>query len=394
MNPAEQMIAIAFDLNFRHAAEIFSGVSDYVDSAQPDWQLMPLNFGFEARLMELMACGRLAGVIGTFVSDSWIKSLTVRGVAAVNMFNFSEINSIPNVRPDDEAVGKAAAIHLVVQGAKRFAFFGADGVYYTRLRKMGFKAALPDSTDLIELRPWPLLSDQINALPRDGGLLGVFCSNDSSARELILEARRQHLQCGRDMLVVGVDNDPAESIFAGIGISSFEPPIREIGYTAAQALHELLTQGHLCSNLKLQLPAQLIPRESSLASKRARIAQQAANLLYENLSNPKLDMESIACNIGVSRRILELALKEQLGISPYQQLCKGRLKCAQNLLKTTKLPIMEVGSRCGYPEPHHFSAWFKKQAGLAPKAYREHYANDTEAGTARVTKTPFGYTSV
>ena len=74
------MVAIAFDLNFRHAAEIFSGVSDYVAEARLDWQLMPLNFGFEVRLMELAKSGQLAGAIGTFVSacqppESWTPSM-------------------------------------------------------------------------------------------------------------------------------------------------------------------------------------------------------------------------------------------------------------------------------------------------------------------------------
>jgi LacI family transcriptional regulator len=171
--------------------------------------------------------------------------------------------------------------------------------------------------------------------------------------------------------VVGVDNDPSESIFAGIGISSFRQPIRETGYKSAQALHELLTQGHLSSDLNLQTPSQLIPRASSLAKGRARIAQQAANLLHDNLANSELEMEQIAHSVGVSRRVLELALKAQLNTSPYQLLSKARLKLAQQLLKTTTLPIMEIGTRCGYPEPHHFSAWFKKQTSVAPKTYRD-----------------------
>lgn len=371
MNSSEKMVAIAFDLNFRHAAEIFSGVSDYITDARLDWQLMPLNFGFEVRLMELAKSGQLTGAIGTFVSDGWIEGLTKLGVTAVNMFNFSEILSIPNIGPDDVATGQAAAEHLIAQRAKRFAFFGADGVHYTRLRETGFKATLPNTAKCIELRPGPTLTDQINAIPRSGGLLGVFCSNDLSAREFILEAQRQGLHCGRDILVVGVDNDPSESIFAGMGISSFKQPIRETGYKSAQALHQLLKDGQLSTEFALQTPAQLIPRESSLATGRARIAQQAANLLEEHLANPELEIEHIAHNVGVSRRVLELAFKEQLQTSPYQLLSQKRLAMAQDLLTSTRLPIMEVGTRCGYPEPHHFSAWFKKQHGTAPKKYRE-----------------------
>lgn len=370
MKPREKTIAIAFDLNFRHAAEIFSGASDYLVEARLDWQLMPLNFGFEARLMDLARSGQLAGALGTFVSDRWVEGLLETGVPAINMFNFSRIEIIPNVGPDDFATGQAAAAHLRAQAARKFAFLGADGVYYTRLREAGFKAGL-GGMDYVELRPGPSLPDQLEALKDEPELIGIFCSNDLCARELITLARQKNRHCGRDLLVVGVDNDPSESIFAGIGISSFKQPIRETGYLAAQALHEWLTHGHVRTERHLLSPGQLIPRESSLASNRARTGQQAAHYLKENLSDPNLDMASLARRVGVSRRSLELAIHEQFKTSPYQMLAKARLDAAQKLLRTSRLPIMEVGTRCGYPEAHHFSAWFKKQCGLAPKVYRE-----------------------
>ena len=140
MNRTEPTVAIAFDLNFRHAAEIFSGISDYVGETRLNWRLVPLNFGFEGRLVELANSGQLTAAIGTFVSDRWLEQLLARGVIAVNMFNFSQINRIPNVAPDDIATGKRAASHLLAQKARRFAFLGADNIYHTRLRGTGFKA--------------------------------------------------------------------------------------------------------------------------------------------------------------------------------------------------------------------------------------------------------------
>lgn len=363
------LIAIAFDLNFRHAAEIFTGVSDYVAQERLEWQLIPLNFGFEVRLMELAKSGMLCGAIGTFVSDGWVNGLLEKGVFAVNMFNFSEIESIPNVGPDDRATGQAAAKHLIEQGACRFAFFGADGVHYTRLREAGFKAGLQQQC-YTELRPGPSFEQQVQALLTGDGILGVFCSNDRCAREFILSARLNGLGCGRDYLVVGVDNDPSESIFAGIGISSFKQPIRETGYTAAKALHGLLTKGTAPDQLQVKTHTKLIARESSLASGRARIAQKALQYVSEQLDNPELEVDQIARSIGASRRVLELSIKEQLASSPYQLLTNARLNRAQELLQTTQLPIMEVGRRCGYPEPHHFSAWFKQRQGCAPRLYR------------------------
>ena len=370
MPTQEPLIAIAFDLNFRHAAAIFAGVSDYVAEFRLEWQLMPLNFGFEVRLMELAASGQLCGAIGTFVSDGWIGGLVEKGVAAVNMFNFSQIESIPNIGPDDWATGKAAALHLIEQDAQQFAFFGADAVRYTQLRADGFKAGLKGRS-VHEIRPGPQLSEQLRALPTEQGLLGVFCSSDLSAREFILCARQLGLRCGHDYLIVGVDNDPSESIFAGIGISSFKQPIRETGYLSAKALHQLLDSGRLASTIQVQTPAELIARESSLTAGPARIAQQALNFVTEHLHNPELEMETLAHQIGVSRRVMELAVKEQLHTSPYQLLSQARLKLAKHLLADTKLLIMEIGNRCGYPEPHHFSAWFKNKTGKAPKIYRQ-----------------------
>lgn len=370
LKKCEKTIAIAFDLNFRHASEIFTGASDYISEAKLDWQLMPLNFGFEARLVELARSGQLTGALGTFVSDQWVKGLLDLDVPAINMFNFSRIEVIPNVGPDDFATGKAAASHLRAQAAQKFAFFGVDGVHYTRLREAGFKSGL-EGMDYIQLRPGPFLPDQLKAIKSESGPVGIFCSNDMAARVLIIMTRQQETQCGKDILVVGVDNDPSESIFAGIGISSFKQPIRETGYFAAQALHDWLRQGRQKTKQERLLHGQLIPRESSLASNRARTGQQAAQYIKEHLSDSNLDAASLARHVGVSRRSLELATNEQFKTSPYQMIANIRFDAAKKLLRSTLIPVMEVGARCGYPEAHHFSAWFKKKLGFAPKAYRD-----------------------
>ncbi len=364
------MIAIAFDLNFRHAAEIFSGASDYVAEVGLDWRLVPLNFGFEAKLMELAESGKLDGAIGTFVSDGWIAGLVEHGVAAVNLFHFSKIESIPSVSVDDFQIGEQAARHLTSQGARSFAFYGSDSVYYTRLRRAGFQAQVPEHAYL-DLQPGAPLAEHIRQLTASPRPLGVLCSTDRLARELINEARNQELQCGKDLLVVGIDNDPSESIFAGLGITSFKLPSREIGYLAAKQLHGILEQTNSPDKTPPASQPQLIPRESSLAPGRARIAQRAANYIQENLSDPELEMESLAHRMGVSRRSLELAFKDQFKTSPYRMLSDLRLKLAGRLLKESAHPVMEVGRRCGYPEPHHFSAWFKKQSGFAPRSFRE-----------------------
>lgn len=370
MHNSEKWVAVAFDLNFRHAAEIFSGVSDYVQANKLDWQLLPLNFGFEAKLMTLADSGKLDAVIGTFVSDGWVSVLTELGIDAINLFQFSNIKSIHSISPNDAIIGKQAAEHLKAQGVRSFFFYGTDSIYYTRLHKAGFQEAVSNLM-YQELDPRADLSDQLNHIKNIPKPCGVFCSSDRLARELIIAARKQGLEPGKEILIVGMDNDPTESIFAGIGITSFKLPSREIGALAAEQLHLTFESKKHPPKTHYSNDPILIPRESSLGSGSARIAQRAANYISENLNESTLEVETIARHVGISRRTLEQTFKQHLNTSPYRMVSEQRLKRAQQQLTETLKPIMEVGRLCGYPEAHHFSAWFKKHTGLAPKAFRE-----------------------
>ena len=213
------MVAIAYDLSFRHAAAIFRGASDYVHTHALDWQLLPLNFGFEAKLMELAASGRLSAAIGTFVSDEWIRGLHAHQVAAVNLFNFSRIETVPTICLDDAAIGRTAAQHLLEQGAMTLSFIGQDQAYFNQLRRRAFMESCP-SGRYLEIPPMAARKVQAESLQHAELPLGVLCSNDHLARELCNDATRRGLAIGQELLVIGVGNEPIESNFAGISLSS------------------------------------------------------------------------------------------------------------------------------------------------------------------------------
>jgi LacI family transcriptional regulator len=370
-------IAVAFDLNQRQSSELFTGVSDYVRTHGLNWQLVPLGFGFESKLMELAQSGKLHGAIGTFVSDSWLATLIDLNIAVINVFNFSKIERSTSVAADDQAIGRAAAQHLIQQGARSFAFFGGDAIYSTRLRSHGFSHQL-HSESILQLGSPRQLQDLITADTRFAKPMGIFCASDKLARTFIQHAALIGLKQKVDYLILGVDDDPAESIFAGIEISSFHLPIPDIGYEAARVLHQTLS-GHICDTRKIILDShKLIARASSLASESALSAQRASNYIEEQLSDASLSVDRIAAWVGVSRRSLELQFQEHLHTSPYKLLSKFRGDKAERLLFETKHSVMEVGRLCGYPDPHHFSIWFKKQPGLAPKQFREKLSNKTK----------------
>lgn len=371
MKNEPKLVAIAYDLNFRHAAEIFSGASAYVQQQGLNWQLVPLNFSFEAKLMELAASGRLSGAIGTFVSDEWIRGLSTHQVAAVNLFNFSRIKSVPTIRLDDEAIGHAAAKHLLDQGAKSLTFISRDEAYFNQTRRRSFAESCPPQC-FQSIHSMALRRIQAECLKSFKAPIGVLCSNDRIARELCNEARLIGIDVGNDLLVIGIGNDPAESTFAGIELSSFDIPAHEIGYRAVQKMEALLQPGGTSRPpvTTETVAAKLVARESTLSSPQARLAERALTLITESLAKADLDVAFLCGRLGVSRRSLELTTRQQLDKSPYQMLSETRLNKATTLLRETNQTIAKVGESCGYPEPHHFSAWFKQRVGLSPKNFR------------------------
>ncbi|MGC6455686.1 MAG: helix-turn-helix domain-containing protein [Coraliomargaritaceae bacterium] len=363
-------VAVAYDLNFRHAGEIFQGVCEYVRESGLNWRLIPLQYGFETTLMQLSESGQLSGAIGTFISDRWIAGLHKNGVHAINLFNFSEISCTTSVCLEDFSMGQEAAQHLQEQGADHFAYYASGNIHFNELRRNGFDDGLGQKS-YTRLQRGPLLHEQITSLNKDDGILGVFCSSDRLAREYILKSNQLGLECGHDYLLTSIDNEPTESIFARIGITSFELPMIACGKEAAKQLQRCFSRKTAPKpNIHFVGPSKLIIRDSSLASRPARLAQAAVNYIHEHFQDAKLDTTALARAVNTSRRVLELALREAELASPYQLISRVRLNHAQHCLTHTDLPIMEVGRLSGYPEPHHFSAWFKARTGQSPRSYR------------------------
>ena len=339
--------------------------------------------------MDLVKSHHLSGAIGTFVSDEWVSRLTEQNVAAVNLFNFSKIRSIPSIGLDDSAIGTEAARHLAEQGAKSFTFIGQDEAYFNRIRRKSFIQSCPENS-YRDIHPRESRRTQTRQLGDLDKPIGVLCSNDRIARELCNEVELLKMKPGKDLLIVGIGNEPSESTFAGIGLSSFDIPARTIGYLAAQQMEISLEAGtnpHETARPS-EITANLIIRESTLASPRARLAERTMKLILESVSEPDADITKISGKLGVSRRSLELTTRQQFGKSPYQILSEQRLNKAKELLSQTYYPIAEIGERCGYPEPHHFSAWFKKKVRVSPRSYRTQYQNENPTTTAPVLQEP------
>ena len=94
-------------------------------------------------------------------------------------------------------------------------------------------------------------------------------------------------------------------------------------------------------------------------------------VINENLSNPQLNIETLAQEIGISRTHLYRSMKEITGLNPSDFVRTIRLRQAAELLKDKNLNITQVAYSVGFSSQTHFSSAFKKQYGISPTKYKE-----------------------
>lgn len=79
------------------------------------------------------------------------------------------------------------------------------------------------------------------------------------------------------------------------------------------------------------------------------------------------DMARLA---ALSSSQLHRIFKLRFGVSPITWLRNERINRARRLLADRALRISEVGRRCGYADPYHFSRDFRRLCGLSPTQFR------------------------
>lgn len=87
----------------------------------------------------------------------------------------------------------------------------------------------------------------------------------------------------------------------------------------------------------------------------------------------QLSMEDIASYVHLSVSRATHLFKEEFDMTPYHYYLSRRLEVAQNLLRSTKMPIQEISKLLGFPDYRHFSNLFKRWTGVSPSWFR----NDT-----------------
>lgn len=131
-------------------------------------------------------------------------------------------------------------------------------------------------------------------------------------------------------------------------------------YTAAAELYRLLD--------KTAIGQYVSPTEKQLLG-------PVLDHLQQHLTDPDLDVSTLAPLAGVSQVYLRRIFKKQHGVSPAGFVIRQRLQLAKQLLEENRT-VAQVAAAVGYRDPLYFSRLFKKRLGLSPTEYRQKHRDD------------------
>ena len=139
---------------------------------------------------------------------------------------------------------------------------------------------------------------------------------------------------------------------------------RTRGYktVAAAILLEILVQLLRCSPKQMTVRSGIFPRDGSNLLKTINSLEKAPE---KHLSLARMAKLSGMCVSSFTRKFRILT-----GVSPTEYLISLRIEKAENLLKTTDLPVYAIADACGFNNINYFIKTFRRFRHVTPAKFR------------------------
>ncbi|WP_322981467.1 GlxA family transcriptional regulator [Pseudomonas sp. C11] len=152
------------------------------------------------------------------------------------------------------------------------------------------------------------------------------------------------------------------------GTAPMDMMLHLIARAHGRELAASISEMFICEHIRNEQDHQRVPLKHQLGTYQPKLQEMVA-LMEANLEEP-IDLDQLACYVKISRRQLERLFQKYLHCSPSRYYLKLRLIRARQLLKQTAMPIIEIGSICGFISTPHFSKCYREHFGIAPRDER------------------------
>lgn len=99
------------------------------------------------------------------------------------------------------------------------------------------------------------------------------------------------------------------------------------------------------------------------------IIDRAKKHMREQYAAP-LTLDDIASHVGINKHYLCRLFQKSEQTSPLAYLRDRRVEAALTLLRTTDMPVHDIGKQCGFDSPSYFGKVFREYMNMTPKEYR------------------------
>ncbi len=310
--------------------------------------------------------------------------------------------SFYSVRPDEYAIGRAAAEHFIGRGHRSFAFAGREpstadqpgiqNVPWCEERKQGFEARLNEDGFKLNAQfdvPGLLFPDEpenretfeqlhrrlvrkLKQLPRP---CAVFAAMDIIGANIAGLALELGIRVPQDMAILGVNNYTHICEVSTPTLSSIPLPNWQIGYKAAELMERAMAGGPSGEVIKVAPPPIVVRASSEHAAVQDEFVRAAMHFIGQ-CNGLQIDVGDVVAEVGLSRRPLERRFRDVLGSTIREEIENAHVHRGKALLAETRMSIAEVAKASGFSDPNRFSVVFRNAVGMPPSKFRDQYRRD------------------
>ena len=114
----------------------------------------------------------------------------------------------------------------------------------------------------------------------------------------------------------------------------------------------------------------LHPNHGGMAPHRLR---KAMGLIDDHVATERegrVALRRVAREVGMSYFHFSRAFKQSIGVTPTNYIAERRIERAKKLMRETDSTISEIALRLGFSSQSHFTACFRRVAGVTPRTFR------------------------
>lgn len=289
---------------------------------------------------------------------------------------------LPHVVTDYLSALDMAIQHMLDRGFRQFVYVEQprdrtnESWVTDRIAKAKGKCWVFDMHALRTLDPTSKQVELVEWLKQLPTPLALISPSDAVGYFLIQSCMTYQIRVPDEVAVISIGRDQLLCEISQPQLTYVELATERQGYRAAAALDRLMHGQSLKSQIEYVPPLRVVPRRST--DTLAIVDPDVVEVLqFIHQYAPRgLTVKQILAKFPFSRWWLEQRFRKCLGRSPAEEIRRVRVAHIKYLLQTSDMTILEIAQAAGFENTEYMSTYFRRDAGMTPRAYRQKSRNE------------------